>query len=106
MSLTSYLQDRQLMVVLAGEIDHHTARQIMQTLAAKVDHYLPIQCILDYKDVTFMDSSGVAIVIFMLRRMRELGGELRLENVSAQPLRVMQAAGVNQLIQIREVCKN
>ena len=47
MSLTSYLQDRQLTVVLAGEIDHHTARQIMQTLAAKVDHYLPIQCILD-----------------------------------------------------------
>lgn len=106
MSLTSYLQDRQLTVVLAGEIDHHTARQIMQTLAAKVDHYLPIQCILDYKDVTFMDSSGIAIVIFMLRRMRELGGELRLENVSAQPLRVMQAAGVNRLIQIREVCKN
>ena len=106
MSLTSYLQDRQLTVVLAGEIDHHTARQIMQTLAAKVDHYLPILCILDYKDVTFMDSSGIAIVIFMLRRMRELGGELRLENVSAQPLRVMQAAGVNRLIQIREVCKN
>lgn len=106
MNLTSYLQDRQLTVALSGEIDHHSARQIMQTLAAKVEYYLPLQCTLDYKDVSFMDSSGIAVVIFMLRRMRELGGELRLENVSAQPLKVMKAAGVNQLLKIQEVSKS
>lgn len=106
MNLTSYLQDRQLTVALSGEIDHHSARQIMQTLAAKVEHYLPLRCTLDYRDVTFMDSSGIAVVIFMLRRMRELGGELRLENLADQPLKVMKAAGVNQLLTIQEVPKH
>lgn len=105
MNLTSYLQNRQLTVALTGEIDHHSAKEIMQSLAAKVDYYLPTVCILDYKEVSFMDSSGIAIIIFMLRRMRELHGELRLENVAAQPLKVMRAAGVNQLLHIQEVCQ-
>ena len=105
MSLTSYLQNRQLTVALAGEIDHHTAKDMMQQLAQKVEAYLPTQCVLDYTDVTFMDSSGIAIIIFMLRRMRELNGELVLQNVGPQPLKVMQAAGVNKLLKIREVCK-
>lgn len=105
MNLTSYLQDRQLTIALCGEIDHHAARQIMQTLASKIEQYLPLRCTLDYKEVTFMDSSGIAIVIFLLRRMRELGGELRLENVADQPLKVLKAAGVNQLLNIQEVSK-
>ena len=100
MSLTSYLQDRQLTVVLAGEIDHHTARQIMQTLAAKVDHYLPIQCILDYKDVTFMDSSGVAIVIFMLRRMRELGGDVTVRDPAPCVDRMLRLTGFDRRVKI------
>ena len=95
-----------LTAFLAGEIDHHSAKEIMQALAAKVELYLPLVCILDYKDVTFMDSSGIAILIFMLRRMRELQGELRLCNVAAQPLKVMRAAGVNRLLNIQEVCRN
>ena len=56
--------------------------------------------------MTFLDSSGIAILIFMLRRMRELQGELRLCNVAAQPLKVMRAAGVNRLLNIQEVCRN
>ena len=106
MNLTSYLQNRQLTIALRGEIDHHSAKDTMQALAAKVELYLPLVCILDYKDVTFMDSSGIAILIFMLRRMRELQGELRLCNVAAQPLKVMRAAGVNRLLNIQEVCRN
>ena len=106
MNLTSYVQDRQLTIALRGEIDHHAAREIMQALSAKIDLDLPLRCILDFRDVTFMDSSGIAILIFMLRRMRELQGELRLCNVAAQPLKVMRAAGVNRLLNIQEVCRN
>ena len=56
MNLTSYVQDRQLTIALRGEIDHHAAREIMQALSAKIDLYLPLRCILDFRDVTFMDS--------------------------------------------------
>ena len=81
MNLTSYVQDRQLTIALRGEIDHHAAREIMQALSAKIDLYLPLRCILDFRDVTFMDSSGIAVVIHTLRRMNTLQGRLLLQNM-------------------------
>lgn len=98
MNFTSFLQDKRLTVLLSGEIDHHTAREIMQAVTSKIDVYLPRRCVLDLGAVTFMDSSGIAIVIHTLRAMRDLDGELALANVPPQPLKVLQAAGVQRLV--------
>ncbi len=102
MNLTSFLQDRHLTVALSGEIDHHSAKNTMRIVANKIDLYLPIECVLDFKDVTFMDSSGIAIVISALRRMRELGGKTRLQNVPQQPMKVLRASGIEQIVEIEE----
>ena len=72
MNLTSFLQDKHLTVALRGEIDHHSAKDIMRVLGNKIDLYLPRVCVLDFREVTFMDSSGIAIVISCVRRMRQL----------------------------------
>ena len=102
MNLTSYLQDKQLTVTLTGEIDHHSAREIMAVITAKIDTYIPAVCILDFRDVTFMDSSGIAVVIHSLRAMRELEGELHLENIPPQPMKVLRAAGIGKLTKLNE----
>ena len=102
MKLTSFVQERQLTVALTGEIDHHSAREIMQAIAEKIDLYLPLRCILDFRDVTFMDSSGIAIVISALRKMRELSGRLVLRDVPPQPMKVLRASGMEQIVEIEE----
>ncbi|MBR2896678.1 MAG: STAS domain-containing protein [Oscillospiraceae bacterium] len=98
--MTSFVQDKQLTIALCGEIDHHRAGEILRTIAEKIDEYLPRQCILDFRDVTFMDSSGIAIVIHAVRRVRELGGRLRLQNVPPQAEKVLRAAGVQRITEI------
>ena len=100
MNLTSFLQEKQLTVCLTGEIDHHSAREIMQALERKVELYLPARCVLDFGEVTFMDSSGIAIVLFALRRMRELDGALELRAIPPQPYKVMKASGLDKLIEL------
>lgn len=100
MNLTSFLQEKQLTVCLTGEIDHHSAREIMKVLDHKMESYLPAKCILDYHEVTFMDSSGIAIVLFAMRRMRELEGTLELKNIMPQPYKVMKASGLDKLIDL------
>ena len=100
--MTSFLQDKQLTIALCGEIDHHSAKETMQAVGKKIDLYLPSVCILDFRDVTFMDSSGIAIVINTVRRMRELDGKLKLQNIPAQPLKVLKAAGIEKITQLRE----
>lgn len=104
MKLTSFVQDRQLTVALTGEIDHHTARQLMEAISEKVDFYLPLRCVLDFQDVRFMDSSGIAVVLHTLRRMRSLQGRLILQNIPPQPYKVLRAAGIEKITDIKEEC--
>ena len=63
MHFTSYLQDRQLTVALTGEIDHHCAKEYMQHISEKIESYTPSVCVLDFQEVTFMDSSGVGLIL-------------------------------------------
>ena len=98
--MTSFVQDKQLTVALSGEIDHHHARQFMDTVSRKIDEYLPQVCILDFRDVSFMDSSGIAIVIHALRRVREIQGVLKLDNIPPQPYKVLRAAGIDRLVEM------
>ena len=103
MHLTSYLQDGRLTVSLTGEIDHHCAKRYISAITAKLEAYTPNVCILDFQEVGFMDSSGIAVVINTLRQMQAMGGELLLSGLTVQPMRVFQAAGINKLVKIKEV---
>ncbi len=100
MQYTSLLQDKRLTILLSGEIDHHSARQTMEAITSKIDVYLPRRCVLDFGGVTFMDSSGIAIVIHTLRAMEELGGQVWLANIPAQPMKVLRAAGIEKLVRL------
>lgn len=102
MQFTSFLQDGQLTVVLTGEIDHHCAKNYINSIATKIEAYAPRVCILDFQEVTFMDSSGIAVAINALRNMTRIGGELKITSLSEQPMKVFRASGVDKLIDIKE----
>lgn len=74
--------------------------QIIEQLGEKIDQYLPSNCILDFQGVTFMDSSGIAVVLNTRRRMAELGGTVCLQNVAQQPMKVLTAAGIEKIAKI------
>ena len=104
MKLTSYVQERQLTVILRGEIDHHSAQEIMRAVSEKIDIYMPLRCILDFQEVRFMDSSGIAVVLSALRRINALQGRLILQNIPPQPYKVLRAAGIEKVTEIKEEC--
>lgn len=103
MHFTSFLEGKQLTVALTGEIDHHCAKAYIQSIAAKIEAYTPEVCVLDFQDVTFMDSSGIAVVINALRNMAQIEGKLVLTGIAPQPLRVFQASGIDKIVEIKEV---
>ena len=103
MRFTSYLQDGHLTVVLTGEIDHHCAKSYINSITAKIEAYTPKICVLDFQDVTFMDSSGIAVVINALRNMTRIQGKLELSGLTAQPMKVFRTSGIDKLVEIKEV---
>ena len=102
MQFTSFLENGRLTVALTGEIDHHCAKHYIQAIAAKIEAYTPDTCILDFEDVTFVDSSGIAVVINALRSMTQIEGQLLLTGISQQPMRVFRASGIDKLVEIKE----
>lgn len=102
MRFTSYLQDGHLTVVLTGEIDHHCAKSYINSITAKIEAYTPRTCVLDFQDVTFMDSSGIAVVINALRNMTRIQGKLVLAGLTAQPMKVFRTSGIDKLVEIKE----
>ena len=102
MQFTSYLQDGRLTVALTGEIDHHCAKGYIQAIAAKIEAYTPSLCVLDFGEVSFVDSSGIAVVINALRNMTQIEGRLVLTGINAQPMRVFRASGIDKLVEIKE----
>ena len=102
MRFTSFLQDGQLTVVLTGEIDHHCAKNYINSISAKIEAYTPQICILDFQEVTFMDSSGIAVVINALRNMSRIEGKLVLAGLNDQPMKVFRTSGIDKLVEIKE----
>lgn len=89
--------DEIITVYIIGDIDHHTAKEMREEIDATVERLKPHTLFLDFKDVTFMDSSGIGLVMGRYRLMSLLGGEVKLSNVSSHLQRVMRLAGLDRL---------
>ena len=98
MAVTCTGEGRVLRAALSGEVDHHGARAIMEELNRQIDLELPRELTLDLAGVTFMDSSGIAVLLRAYRQVGELGGSLTVVHVPDQAARVLRAAGVDKLM--------
>lgn len=100
MKIATERAERCLKVRLIGELDHHGAKGLMEQLEREIEVSLPLRMVLDFQNVTFMDSSGIAVVIRMREKMRQMGGSLCLQQIKSQPGKVFEAAGISRFVEI------
>ncbi len=93
-----------LVAYLIGEIDHHTSAKIRDEIDKAITIKRPTHLVLDFKNVSFMDSSGIGIVMGRYRLMQSYKGTLEIRNVSSQTKKLMELAGLGSIAIIRE-CK-
>lgn len=89
-----------LTVYLAGELDHHEAKETLRRIDELLDDYIPRDCALNMAGLSFMDSSGIAVIIRTSRRMKALGGRMWIEDPARQPQKVIDASGIERLVPI------
>ena len=59
-----------LTVYLKGEIDHHSAKAMREEIDKAIDFNMPSLLILDFTEITFMDSSGIGLIMGRHRLMQ------------------------------------
>lgn len=85
---------------LCGELDHHTAREMREAIDNAVELNMPTLLVLDFKDINFMDSSGIGLVMGRYRNLIKTGAELHITGTSPQIYKVLKLAGIERLAKL------
>ncbi|MDR0916569.1 MAG: STAS domain-containing protein [Oscillospiraceae bacterium] len=100
MRIETAYQNGELRVMLHGELDHHAAGDTVREIERAVDAYMPMLCVVDLGGVTFMDSSGLAVLMKTRRRVTQIGGKVRVTGASERIERILNSAGIGKFIEI------
>ena len=91
---------------LSGDIDHHSAKPIREEIDNEIDEFKPSLLVLDFGEVTFMDSSGIGLVMGRFRKMQTYGGEIQIANTPLYIAKVMRISGIEKLAKITNKGEN
>ena len=97
-----YLKGNTLVAGLSGEIDHHIAEKIRNDIDDEIRLYGTKNLILDFSKVTFMDSSGVGVVLGRYKKLKEIGGKVTVRNAGRLVKQILELSGVFSLMDYEE----
>mgnify|MGYP002461182808 FL=1 len=93
----------QLVLHICEELDHHTAGQISKVVDLQIEKGNVRTLIFDFSGITFMDSSGIGLVMGRYKLMQEIGGNLVVRNPPPHIKKVMRLSGIDRLASICNV---
>jgi anti-sigma B factor antagonist len=85
---------------LRGEIDLHNSSELRDALMTLLSSALPAKLVLNLGQVPYMDSSGIAVLVEMLGRMRRSGGKVFLTNLQSRVKSIIEIARLNTLFNV------
>ena len=98
--MKTQLKQNALTVFLTGEIDHHAVSSIRQKIDAMLEERKITTLILDFGDVSFMDSSGIGMIIGRYKIMKARGGKMLSTGLSPAIKRIYTLGGLHRIIPI------
>lgn len=83
-----------LAAYLSGEIDHHSAQMLRRLIDAEISARMPSQLVLDFGDVSFMDSSGIGLILGRAKQMQAMEGKVTVQKAPEQIKKMLDLARV------------
>lgn len=83
-----------LIIHMTTELDHHNSRNLRYETDLLISENYVSKIIFDFSRTTFMDSSGIGILLNLYKQMKAGGGSVSFYGASAQILRVLKLGGV------------
>jgi stage II sporulation protein AA (anti-sigma F factor antagonist) len=93
-------QNENLIVYMMGELDHHSAEEVRNKIDDRLDRESVNKLIMDFTNVTFMDSSGIGVVIGRFKKISLKKGTVCITNVNNSVKRVFDLSGMFKIINL------
>ncbi|PJW17459.1 anti-sigma F factor antagonist [Geobacillus sp. WSUCF-018B] len=100
MSLAIDLEVKQdvLIVRLSGELDHHTAEELREQVTDVLENRGIRHIVLNLRQLTFMDSSGLGVILGRYKQIKNVGGQMVVCAVSPTVKRLFDMSGLFKII--------
>jgi len=98
MALQLDIQGRVLIAAPEGEIDHHHAERLRAQIDAAYDKSPCRHMILDMSGVSFMDSSGLGMIIGRYKNAEKRGGQLALAQLNPNLGKLFEISGLSKIV--------
>jgi stage II sporulation protein AA (anti-sigma F factor antagonist) len=83
---------------MMGELDHHSAEEVRNKVDDRLEREGCNKLIMDFSGVTFMDSSGIGVVIGRYRKLSSKKGKVYITRVTGSVKRVFELSGMFKII--------
>ena len=91
-------KDRTLVVKLDGDLDHHLSQLIRIPIDEKIDKNGIDAVVFDFKNTSFMDSSGIGLIMGRYKLLSRKGGKVFVTNVSPAIKRIFEISGLYKIV--------
>ena len=100
MSLEINVSGEVVTAYLGGELDHHTAKEMREAIDSAIELNMPTLLVLNFNDISFMDSSGIGLIMGRYRNLQKTGAELHIMGAPPQILKMLKLAGIERLAKL------
>lgn len=94
------ISEKKLIVRLEGEIDHHSVYSARERIDELLFESRPDELVFDLSGTSFMDSSGLGLILGRYRKCNQLGIEVVLSSLNPQTKKLVSTAGIEKFIKI------
>ncbi len=99
MEIKSRIINKTLYILLSGELDEYTAQSVRKKLDLLFDTEKGfVQIVMDLSELTFMDSTGVGVLIGRYKKMRESNKPIFITNPSRNAERIFKMSGLYEIM--------
>jgi stage II sporulation protein AA (anti-sigma F factor antagonist) len=94
------IKDEVLVVRLAGELDHHTAEQLREQVETVMASQKVRHMLLNLKDLSFMDSSGLGVILGRYKQVSQKSGQMIVCAISPSIYRLFELSGMFKILKV------
>jgi stage II sporulation protein AA (anti-sigma F factor antagonist) len=91
-----------LVIKIKGELDHHTAEDVRQKIDNEIMKSVAKNVVFDFSEVSFMDSSGIGVIMGRYKNLKQLRGKVSLVNLKPQLKKIFDMSGVFKYVPVYE----
>lgn len=96
------IEENCLTIFLPKELDHHQTEEIRREADRQIERNHVKYVIFDFGETSFMDSSGIGLIMGRYKNMRFMGGAVAAVHVNERILRILTLSGIYKVIDIYE----